>query len=587
MLMAVMCVLLSCTQLVHAKLSDDATAVSSDSDQALVILSTLDMPSFHKAVALVRDRGGEVPWMFYPNAFIVTHLNLRIERALERHPTVMLLEKDVVDPVTFAGFGGQAEDAANTWNTLYLGIPDPNAPPIPNRLPLLKSHEPLFELHEPDFTTPPPAQEDGQLNRNFFSVAAVVGTPTADQTSEFMAGKIVYTVVFLESSGGTGFCSPADLSTENWTSSRQNTVLTEIRTGLGFWTLRRERPSLSFIQDPDPKYHGKKQPTSCEPITRPSSDQGLWIADALTAMGFPATPNNYISIARSFVNSRRTAVGADWGFVIFVVDSAKDQDGSFDPDPTTRKTHTAFTTPYGPYPNGPYMVLTYDLGKVNGQSNISRMDRVVAHETGHIFGALDEAVGNCFPTDSSGYLNVVNASCNNGGKNGVISIMGEGWEVVDTNADVSTSARGAIGWRNPDPPKASIAIVDVVRTATVSLTPYTPDPTTIRAPTYRAIAGNKPFPPGGCNIIGGICRRTPLEANICTVKGAKWKIENYNSIFIQSGLKPDDGAFDEIEEAYTFTQSSQLQPKTYTFSTYSINNYNHISTTQSDTLTIK
>jgi hypothetical protein len=559
--MATMCVLLGCTPLIYAQSSDDSTTASSASNQALVILSTLDMPSFHEAIAFVRDRGGEVPLDFPPNAFIVT-LNPRVERALDRLSTVSWIERDVVDPETFANFGGQAQDAARAWNTVFLGIPDPDAPSVLHILPPL-------ELNEPSIFDPPPEQEDGQIE---LYIVPVAGAPAPVQTSEFMAGTIVYTVVFVESSGGTGFCSPADSQSENWSSSRQNTALTRISTGLGFWTSRKNRPNpLTFRQDKQ-----GTRATSCEPITRPSTHQGRWIADVLTAMGFPATPSNYIDIARSFVDSRRMALGADWGFVIFVVDSQNDPDGSFSDG------KSAFTTPYGPYPNGPYMVLTYD----NGTATISRMNLVVAHETGHIFGSLDEAATNCLASDSSGYLNVVNTSCNNGGITNDISIMGEGSEITDSNVDVSTSARGAIGWRNPDPPTASIAIVDVVRTATAALTPYAPDPTTDRTPTYRAIAGNKPFPPGGCNIIGGICTRTPLEVNICTVKDAKWRIEGY-STFTHNSLKPDDGAWGEVEEAYTFTPSAQLQPKTYTFSTYSINNFGHSSAIKSDTLTIK
>jgi hypothetical protein len=390
-----------------------------------------------------------------------------------------------------------------------------------------------------------------------------LGAPTSTQTSEFMAGTIVYSVVFIESSGGTGSCSPADPQTENWSASRRSAVLAEISAGLAFWTSRTGRPKpLTFMLD-----NRGTRATSCEPVTRSSSDEGLWIADALTAMGFPATPSNYFGVARSFAHSRRTALGANWGFIIFVVDSLNDLDGGFS------NGGSAYA-----YLNGPFMVLTYD----NDGWGIGRMHLVALHETGHIFGALDEyASSGCSTADRWGYLTVANASCNNGGITSDISVMGEGSELDNPSADVSTSARGAVGWRNP-----SGNIVDVVRTATVSLTRYSPDPTTDRTPTYSAIAGNTPFPPGGCNTLGSICYRTPSPVTISKVKRAQWRLDSGS--FTSTGVTPNDGAFDEeAGEAYRFTPTSAVSTGTHTFYTRSTNHFGHNSSNARDTLTIR
>ena len=310
--------------------------------------------------------------------------------------------------------------------------------------------------------------------------------------------------------------------------------------------------------------------TSCEPITRSSLDEGRWVADVLTAQGFPATPSNYSNVARSFANSRRTALGADWGYVIFVVDSLNDADGMF---PNGMSAYA--------YLNGPFMVLTYD----NDGWGISRMDRVALHETGHIFGALDEyGSSGCSTADRWGYLNVSNASCNNGGITSDISVMGEGFELDNPSADVSTSARWTLGWRNPA--GSGGKIVDVVRTATVSLTPFTPDPTTDRTPTYSASAGNSPFPPGGCNILSGICYRTPVPVTVSKVQSAQWRLDGGS--FTSNGVSPNDGAFDEeTGEAYRFTPLSSVSTGAHTFRTRSTNNFGHNSSTKSDTLTIQ
>jgi hypothetical protein len=381
-----------------------------------------------------------------------------------------------------------------------------------------------------------------------------------------MAGTVVLSVVFVESSGGSGFCTPSDPQTENWDPSRQAKVLSEISDGMGFWATRTNRPPLTFVLD-----NLGTAPTSCEPITRQFYsflERGKWIADVLTAKGFPATPSTHVSAARALVSARRANYGADWGIVILVVDSLNDIDG-LSPDGWRGSADL----------NGPIQYLSYD----NGGWGIERMNLVSLHETGHNFGALDEYNGGCSTTDSWGYLNVENASCNNGGVTSDISVMGEGSELESPAADVSTSARAAIGWRNPSGPSGQI--VDVVRTSTVSITPFIPDPTTDLTPTYVASAGNQPFPPGGCNTLAGICYRTPSPVSISKVSGAEWSLDS--GPWTSQGVVPSDGGFDEeTGEGYTFTPPSAVPAGLHTFHTRAINQFGHSSVASSDALTL-
>jgi subtilisin-like proprotein convertase family protein len=519
--------------------------ISAERDDALVILSTLDLTSFHETLELVRANGGEVPQAYPPNAFVAT-LNANVELALRQHPAVVRVERDMVDPAPLRALGGQAEMAAHIWNTVFRGILDPIAAST--------ASGPPPEWREPGFLVPPPEPP---------GIRTVPGAPSSTQTSEFMAGTVAYSVVFVESSGGSGKCSPADAQTENWSAARQTMVLGEISSGLAFWTSRFNRPSpLTFVLD-----NRGVQPTSCEPITRPYTDESKWVADALTAMGFPATTSNYLTVARSFAHARRTALGTDWAYTIFVVDSLNDADGNFSDG------YFAYA-----YLNGPFMVMTYD----NDGWGIGLMNLVTAHETGHTFGALDEyAASGCSTSDTGGYLNVANASCNNGGITTDKSIMGEGSEEQDASVDVSTSARGAIGWRNPG---GSPVVVDVVRTATVSLTAYTPDPTSDNTPTYSATAGNTPYPPGGCNTVGGTCYRWPSAVTVSRVAGAEWNLDG--GAFTSNGVVPTDGAFDEESDPYTFTPQSPVSAGTHTFGTRSTNSFGHQSSTAADVLTI-
>jgi hypothetical protein len=523
---------------------------SSRSDDALVVLSTLDLDSFHKTVAAVRDSGGEVLQAYPPNAFVAL-LNPAQEMVLRKHSAVAAIEKSVTDPASFASLGGQAQTGARIWNTAFQGVPDPAVPPPP----------PGRELGGwASDALIPPAEEPkaGPLGE--------APAPTSSQTSEFMAGTVVASVVFVESSGGSGYCSPADSQTENWDITRRNSVLGEISAGLSFWTSRADRPSpLTFVLD-----DRGTQPTSCEPIKHPADDEGKWIADVLKAMGRSgATPSNYYSEARAYAASRRATLGADWGYTIFVVDSLNDSDGLFFDG------YFAYA-----YLNGPFMVMTYD----NDGWGIGDTNYVTAHETGHIFGALDEyGSSGCSTSDSWGYLNVSNASCNNGGITSDYSIMGEWWEQVDPSADVSTSGRGALGWRNPAQENGH-TVVDVVRTATVSLTPYPTDPTTDSTPTYSATAGNTPYPPAGPRRHGGSTYGTASPVTVSRVATAEWNLDGGG--FTSAGVVPGDGTFNEESDPYTFTPQSPVANGTHTFGTRSVNNFGHGSSTASDVLTI-
>jgi hypothetical protein len=373
-------------------------------------------------------------------------------------------------------------------------------------------------------------------------------------------------VVFVESNGGTGNCSPADAQTENWSTARMDSVIAEVTEGLAFWTSRANRPSLTFVIE-----NRGQRSTSCEPITRPSSDDRLWIADALTALGGSGvTPSNYVAAARAYAHSRRVANGTDWAYSIFVVDSAVDDNGLFSDN----------TFAYA-FLNGPFMVMTYD----NDGWGIDRTNTVVAHESAHVFGALDEyPSANCTTADSWGYLNAPNTSCNVNGDTSDISIMGPSSEQQNSAVDVSISARAALGWRNPAPGTGPNSVVDVVRTATASITPFTSDPTTDTTPTYSAGAGNTAFPPGGCNILAGVCSRTPTAVNIARVASAEWNVDG--GAFTASGVVPADGAFNAEAEGYTFTPPTPVAGGTHTFGTRSINSFGHTSPTATDALTI-
>ena len=121
-------------------------------------------------------------------------------------------------------------------------------------------------------------------------------------------------------------------------------------------------------------------------------------------------------------------MGADWAFVVFVVDSSNDPDGCFvDPAPTPMPAGWLPSCAYA-FLGGPFMVMTYD----NDGWGIGAMNSVCAHETGHIFYATDEYNG---ITENSGFLNLHDVEGSN--------------SLMDNNTlSLSSGTINQIGWRD-------------------------------------------------------------------------------------------------------------------------------------------
>ena len=106
---------------------------------------------------------------------------------------------------------------------------------------------------------------------------------TSADTSEYMLGNVLVSVVLLESDGRI------DPDTENWTQTQKNLVYAEIVEGADWWAsaLQKYFPNgknyLAF--DFDWTYWNTPVATGYEPNSRPHTDEGLWIDDFLDAVG--------------------------------------------------------------------------------------------------------------------------------------------------------------------------------------------------------------------------------------------------------------------------------------------------------------
>jgi hypothetical protein len=205
----------------------------------------------------------------------------------------------------------------------------------------------------------------------------------AGYTSAYLLGDVSVGILFMESVN----IDPAE-NTENWDTAREDQVVAEIVAGADQLVAMYPEAGLDFFYD-----IRRGLPTEIEPILHDSGERGIWIRDALEALG-------YVSVLE-YIRAIRVAHGTDWTFAAFLVDSLNDSGGTF-PDGLF-----AFA-----YLGGPYMVMTYD----NDGWRIGAMDTVFVHEMGHIFDALDEYASAMKPCDArSGVLRVENQNSDIGG----------------------------------------------------------------------------------------------------------------------------------------------------------------------------
>lgn len=263
-----------------------------------------------------------------------------------------------------------------------------------------------IEVHAGDALVPPPPPA---------GLADIYDEPAGP--SQFMAGSVAVLAILPESDGSI------DPSQENWTSADINTVTQQLQAALDWWETQLPDARLRFSLE----VH--VVPTAFEPITHGLHDEGLWIGDVLGRMGYSG---NYFERAYAAAYDLRHQRGTDWATIIFVANSATTSTGRFNDGK------------FGyAYVNGPFMVLTSD----SGSYGMNRLAPVVAHEMGHIFGALDQYKEAHIPCDRrSGYLDVPTSNSQVGGcLTNLPSIMLSPLSAF-TDGAVDPSARAQVGY---------------------------------------------------------------------------------------------------------------------------------------------
>lgn len=201
-------------------------------------------------------------------------------------------------------------------------------------------------------------------------------------TSEYLMGKIAVGVFIMESTG----------TLEDWSNgppNRQNSVWEKIIIGLNWMhdQAAERGTNVEFWFDNGGYY--ESVPTIWEPITLESSNDYLWINDAMDYVGY--TSGDSEERMYSYLSDLRSNAGTDWATIIFVIDDWNDEDNMFaDEEPRfsyakmwdQRTTTGWYVLRHG----GPCLVMTYD----NDNWGHHQMPSVLCHEFSHLFGCPDE-----------------------------------------------------------------------------------------------------------------------------------------------------------------------------------------------------
>jgi hypothetical protein len=247
-------------------------------------------------------------------------------------------------------------------------------------------------------------------------------SPSLYQPSAFLAGHVAVQLLFVESDGSR------EPSTKNWSNAQITAARDQIAAGLEWWRSHLPNARLSF------DLTARTVPSSYEPIGHGIDAESTWVGDVLTRLGVAGA--TYFDQAYLADDRLRRERGTDWATTIFVVNSAGVPGGQF------ADGRFAYA-----YIGGPFMVVTSDAGPYG----VNQMAPVVAHEFGHIFGALDQYASAATPcTQRSGYLAVptTNSQANSCGTH-LPSIM---LEPIGAYAagQIDPSALGQLGYRDSD-----------------------------------------------------------------------------------------------------------------------------------------
>ncbi|MEJ2889641.1 FG-GAP repeat domain-containing protein [Actinomycetospora aeridis] len=214
------------------------------------------------------------------------------------------------------------------------------------------------------------------------STARTAAAPgTAEGAAEAAAGAAAPTSSYLEGSVAVGIVIVDGPGAQAFTAAERTKVVAEVQNGLGYFASVNPIAGISFTYD-------VRHVTLTLPANPSAADlEGYWRDPAMAALGYSADWSG----VRAYVEHIRTQFGTTWAYC-----------GFFTKYPLP---HFAFASI-----GGPRLVMDYN----NDGWGPDNIDRVFAHETGHVFGCPDEyAASGCDCGGSWGRFGLPNSNCEN------------------------------------------------------------------------------------------------------------------------------------------------------------------------------
>lgn len=348
--------------------------------------------------------------------------------------------------------------------------------------------------------------------------------PFPQATSEFMLGHIAVAAILPESAPGFG--------SHDWLNSEEEKATEELISAMDWWARHSPGQELTFSYEIN-----YAVPVLVEPMEDGQNQiEEVWAGQSLTHLGYAG--RTHFDQSRQYINDMRANYNADWGVVIFVLHGFAGQ--WFD----MMGSALAYA-----YLGGPLNVNVYS----NGYLGPEKLDRVIAHETGHSFYTLDEyPVAPVSCSSRSGYLNVENANKQQGGptcKSDVPCVMRGGSQ--PTPFDILEPCYytcGQVGWWDGD----GDGIPDILDTEPKV------DRLILATDHKEGSVADTVFAEAAT--LEGTVSAVPIENRNSRsfVKEFNFTVEDVGAEYRVNGgpwtpCEPSDGRFDETIEGYRFT----------------------------------
>jgi len=352
----------------------------------LIILAAESVAAAHTAIREIERLGGHIVHI-YPPRVLIGDVPAEAAPQVRALANVGRVYRSRVDLTEVESFGPAVVQAVKGWNRGFAAS-----------FRALKSGRssegrswgaPGYAAEGP--VQPPTRRREGS------DVSGRPAGPGTD-TSAYLIGKVAASILLVEGTAARYAFSPME----------RDTVVAEIQDGLGWLASCEPRARVSWF------YEVNQISLDLDPAHLPDFSEDTWRDAAMAKLGYPASWEGL----ELFVRDRRAALGTDWALAIFV---------------------TRFPLWHFAYAFKPRVVVNYDL---DGWG-VDNLDRIVAHETAHIFGAADEyAESKCDCQERWGYLQVENGNCELGAERHEPCIMSHNaWAMCEFT-------RAHLGWRD-------------------------------------------------------------------------------------------------------------------------------------------